>query len=69
MFNKLQVNYIVRQGYGEISESEMPEGSSRDNFSWDSICNFDVLAIKQDGNAKIFRIVVMDYLYLVTEML
>lgn len=50
------VNYIVRQGYGGISESEMPEGSSRDNFSWDSICNFDVLAIKQDGNAKIFRI-------------
>lgn len=50
------VNYIVRQGYGGISESEMPEGSSRDNFSWDSICNFDVLAVKQNGNAKVFRI-------------
>lgn len=50
------VNYIVRQGYGGISESEMPEGASRDDFNWEVICNFDILAIKQNGSARIFRI-------------
>lgn len=52
----LTVNYIVRQGYGGISESEMPKGASRDDFNWEVICNFDILAIKQNCSARIFRI-------------
>lgn len=50
------VNYIVRQGYGGISSSEIPTGGTVDAFSWDEICNFDVLAARNDGIAKIFRI-------------
>lgn len=50
------VNYIVRQGYGGISSSEIPTGGTVDPFSWDEICNFDVLAAKNNGIAKIFRI-------------
>lgn len=50
------VNYIVRQGYGGIDNSEVPEGGTLDSFNWESVCNFDVLAVKQDGNAKVFRI-------------
>lgn len=50
------VNYIVRQGYGAIDLSDIPTGGSVDSFSWDEICNFDVLAARNDGTAKIFRI-------------
>ena len=50
------VNYIVRQGYGNISASEIPEGGTRDEFNWQSQCLFDVLAVKSNGYAKIFRI-------------
>lgn len=50
------VNYIVRQGYGGVSDSEMPNGSTKDSFTWNSICNFDVLAVKSNGEAKVFRI-------------
>ena len=50
------VNYIVRQGYGGVSDSEMPDGATKDSFTWNSICNFDVLAVKSNGEAKVFRI-------------
>ena len=50
------VNYIVRQGYGGISEASRPDGASSDGFSYTSQCLFDVLAIKDESNAKVFRI-------------
>lgn len=50
------VNYIVRQGYGGVSDSEMPDGATKDSFIWNSICNFDVLCVKSNGEAKVFRI-------------
>ena len=50
------VQYIVRQGYGTIASSEMPEGATYDSFDYTTQCCFDVLCIKNDGNAKVFRI-------------
>lgn len=50
------VNYIVRQGYGSIQSTEIAAGGTYDSFNWDEQCCFDILAIKSDGNAKVFRI-------------
>lgn len=50
------VNYIVRQGYGGISASEIPSGGTRDEFDYNSQVLFDVLCIKSSGAAKVFRI-------------
>jgi len=50
------VRYIVRQGYGSISDSEMPSGSTKDTFDYNTQVLFDVLCIKSNGNAKVFRI-------------
>lgn len=50
------VNYIVRQGYGGVSDSEMPSGATKDTFNYNSQCLFDVLAVKANGTAKVFRI-------------
>lgn len=48
------VNYVVRQGYGSVSASDLPQGASYDTRGSKAI--FDVLAIKGSGEAKIFRI-------------
>ena len=50
------VNYIVRQGYGYVSTTEMPSGAVHTDFNTSEQCLFDVLAIKNNGNAKVFRI-------------
>lgn len=50
------VNYIVRQGYGSISATEMPDGAVHTDFNTSEQCLFDVLAVKNNGNAKVFRI-------------
>ena len=50
------VNYIVRQGYGYVSAAEMPSGAIHTDFNTAEQCLFDVLAIKNNGNAKVFRI-------------
>ena len=51
------VNYIVRQGYGNIPSSEMPQGAVYTSFDWKTQCLFDVLAINTDGlTGKVFRI-------------
>lgn len=50
------VNYIVRQGYGGVADTEMPTGATKDSFDYKTQCLFDVLAVKDDGNAKVFRI-------------
>ena len=50
------VNYIVRQGYGYVSDAQMPSGATRDSFNYNTQCLFDVLAVKGNGNAKVFRI-------------
>ena len=50
------VNYIVRQGYGNVDDSEMPSGATKDTFNTDDNVLFDILAIKSNGKAKIFRI-------------
>jgi hypothetical protein len=50
------VNYIVRQGYGYVDDSEMPSGATKDTFNTDDNVLFDILAIKSNGKAKIFRI-------------
>ena len=50
------VNYIVRQGYGYVGDSEMPSGATKDTFNTDDNVLFDILAIKSNGKAKIFRI-------------
>ena len=50
------VNYIVRQGYGGISEESKPEGATSDNFSYTTQCLFDILVIKDNSIAKVFRI-------------
>lgn len=47
------VNYIVRQGFGGVGVSDMADGSTRADV--EDIC-CDVLAVKQNGSAKIFRI-------------
>ena len=53
------VNYIVRQGYGYISDSDIPSGGIYEAFDHNFQCCFDVLAIK-DNKAKIFRIGIRD---------
>lgn len=53
------VNYIVRQGYGGVSDSDLPSGAVHNKFDYNSQCCFDILAIK-DNKAKIFRIGVGD---------
>lgn len=50
------INYIVRQGYGGIADSEMPVGATKDSFSYTSQCLFDILVIKKNGTAKVFRV-------------
>jgi len=50
------VRYVVRQGYGGISSSEIPSGGTVDSFDYTSQVLFDVLCIKSSGNAKVFRI-------------
>lgn len=50
------VNYIVRQGYAAAPADVMPIGATIDNFDWTRQCLFDVLAVKADGSAGIFRI-------------
>ena len=50
------VNYIVRQGYGYAQNVNMPIGSTKDYFNSNTQCLFDILAVKHDGSAKIFRI-------------
>jgi len=53
------VNYIVRQGYGYISTSDVPTGGIYTEFNWTSQCCFDILAVKAN-KAKIFRIGIRD---------
>ena len=56
-FQKIKgVNYIVRQGYGGVAASEMPASAVKDDFDYNSQCLLDILAIKSDGTAKMFRI-------------
>ena len=50
------VNYIVRQGYGGGGSSTIPAGATKDSFDWTQDCCFDVLAVKSNGTARIFRI-------------
>lgn len=50
------INYIVRQGYGGCSVDNMSPNATRDNFSMETMCLFDVLVIKDESTAKIFRI-------------
>lgn len=56
-FQKINgVNYIVRQGYGGIAASEMPASAVKDDFDHNEQCLLDILAIKSNGTAKMFRI-------------
>lgn len=50
------VNYIVRQGYGGVSASDIVEGGTYDSFNYSTQCLFDILIVKDSSNAKIFRI-------------
>jgi hypothetical protein len=50
------VNYIVRQGYGGVSDANLPSGATKDTFSWDAQCLFDVLTINSATSATVFRI-------------
>lgn len=50
------VNYIVRQGYGGISDGDIPAGGTKDIFDYNNQCLFDILVVKNSGVAKIFRI-------------
>ena len=51
------VNYIVRQGYGNVTPSEMPSGSVFTPFNYYNQCLLDVLAINTETSVgKIFRI-------------
>lgn len=54
--NRNGVNYIVRQGYGWVSESDMPDGATFYPYDIRWQCCYDVLAVKKNGTAKIFRI-------------
>ena len=56
-FQKIKgVNYIVRQGYGGVAASEMPASAVKDDFDYNKQCLLDILAIKSNGTAKMFRI-------------
>ena len=50
------VNYFVRQGYGNVGADSLPSGATFDAFNPNSQCLFDVLVVKDNSNAKIFRI-------------
>lgn len=50
------VRYIIRQGYGGVGVSEMPEGATKDPFDFHECVNFDVLALKENGDARLFRV-------------
>lgn len=54
--NRSGVNYVVRQGYSAISDSEMPSWGTKATINWTTQCSFDVLAVKNNGTAKVFRI-------------
>lgn len=49
------VRYIVRQGYGSVSSSDIPTGGSYDTFDATMQCNFDVLVVSS-SKAGVFRI-------------
>lgn len=49
------VRYIIRQGYGGASASDIPSGGSFDSFSVTNSCLFDVLVVSE-SKAGIFRI-------------
>lgn len=60
-FNKTAVedgvNFVVRKGYGSISNSNVPDGATVYELFPSSQVSFDVLAVKCDsGEGKIFRI-------------
>lgn len=59
-FNKAMkydgVNFIVRSGYPGFTPEDLPDGATNDNFSANTQCNFDVLVVLDNSNAKIFRI-------------
>lgn len=46
----------VRQGYGGVDPYEMAKGSTKDPFDENEECNFDILVINSDNEAKIFRV-------------
>lgn len=51
------VRYVIRQGYGGIDPLDIPEGASTTPCAWwngDSL--YDVLVIRKDGQAKLFRV-------------
>jgi hypothetical protein len=50
------VNYILRQGYGNIPPSEIAPGGVFTEFDAENQILFDIIAVKLNGNAKIFRI-------------
>lgn len=50
------VRYIVRQGYGYSDESDRPSNATYDAVDYFTQCSFDVLAIRTDNTAHIFRI-------------
>ena len=52
------VNYIVRQGYGGVSDNNLPteNGATKDDFDSSTQCLFDVLVVNDNSNAKVFRI-------------
>lgn len=54
--NRDGVNYIVRQGYSAVGDSELPSWGTRAPIYWTTQCSFDVLAVKNNGTAKVFRI-------------
>lgn len=59
-FNKAMkydgVNFIVRSGYPGFTPEDLPDGATNDNFNANTQCNFDVLVVLDNSNAKIFRI-------------
>ncbi|MCQ2431602.1 MAG: metallophosphoesterase [Clostridia bacterium] len=54
--NRDGVRVIIRQGYGGVSDSEMPEWATKDPFDYHTCVNFDILAVREDGAAKLFRV-------------
>ena len=50
------VTYIVRQGYGGVNPDELPAGATKDLFDFHAHPLFDVLAVRRDGSAGLFRV-------------
>lgn len=50
--------YLIacRQGYGGVELSELPSGASFDIFDKHELCNYDILVIKKNKQAKLFRV-------------